>query len=373
MTATATHEPVTRTLEVPGATLTYDIRRSDTTTEPPLFIIGSPMGAGGFPTLASHFPDRTIVTYDPRGNGERSTTKDPSEPITPQVQADDVHRIIEEVGGGPVDLFASSGGAVVALDLIARYPNDTRTVVAHEPPLASIVEDREHALGMVRAMNETYHRKGFGAGMAQFIQVVSHVGPFTAEDVAAPAPDPAMFGMSTEDDGKRTDLMLEHNMRWLTTYEPDFDALRKAPTRLVLAAGEESEGILASRGAYAAAKRLGTDVALFPGGHGGFMGGEYGQEPGKPVEFAAKLREVLRWRAAEIADLLGTTVPAVNSALQRARAALAARSDQPTRSRTLGEAERGLLVRYVHAFEQHNVEALTELVRLDATLATSVD
>jgi hypothetical protein len=129
--------------------------------------------------------------------------------------------------------------------------------------------------------------------MAHFIQIVSHVGPFTAEDVAAPPPDPAMFGMPAEDDGIRTDLMLEHNMRWLTTFEPDFEALAKASTRIVLAAGEESEGILASRGAYAAAERLGSTVVIFPGGHGGFMGGEYGQEPGKPEAFAAKLREVL--------------------------------------------------------------------------------
>ena len=129
--------------------------------------------------------------------------------------------------------------------------------------------------------------------MAHFIQVVSHTGPFTADDAAAPPPDPAMFGMPADDDGTRTDLMLEHNMRWLTTFEPDFEALKRAPTRLVLAAGEESRGILASRGAYAAAERLGSKVAIFPGGHGGFMGGEYGQEPGKPEEFAAKLREVL--------------------------------------------------------------------------------
>jgi hypothetical protein len=91
--------------------------------------------------------------------------------------------------------------------------------------------------------------------------------------------------------------MLEHNMRWLTTFEPDFDAIQEAPTRLVLARGEESggaeDGILASRGAYAAAERLGSEVAVFPGGHGGFMGGEYGQPPGQPEAFAARLREVL--------------------------------------------------------------------------------
>src|SRR5262245_53644710 len=80
MTTTTSVAPETRTFEVPGATLTYDARRSDTTTEPPLFLIGSPMGASGFPTLASHFPDRTVITYDPRGV-ERSTAHDKASPI----------------------------------------------------------------------------------------------------------------------------------------------------------------------------------------------------------------------------------------------------------------------------------------------------
>jgi pimeloyl-ACP methyl ester carboxylesterase len=294
VTTSTTVEPSTHTLKVPGATLTYDVRQADrATAEPPLVLIGSPMGAGGFPSLAAHLTDRTIVTYDPRGNGERSIADDPAEPITPEVQADDVHRIIEAVGGRPVDLFASSGGAVVALALISKYPDDVRTAIAHEPPLAALVPDREHALAATRAIHSTYNERGGGWAMAHFIQVVSHAGPFTAEVAAVPPPDPANFGMPAEDDGTRTDLMLHHNMLWLTTYEPDFEAIRQAPTRLVPAAGFESEGILASRGAYEVAERLGTQVAMFPGGHGGFMGGEYGQPPGEPEAFAAKLCHVL--------------------------------------------------------------------------------
>src|SRR5919112_834102 len=168
MTATATHEPVTSTLEVPGATLTYDVRTSPDTTEPPLVLIGSPMGAGGFPSLAAHFPDRTIVTYDPRNNGERSPADDPSQPITPEVQADDVHAVIEAVGGGPVDMFATRGGAVAALALVAKYPNEVRTLVAHEPPFASLVPDREQALAANRAIHDAYMANGAGVGMAKF-------------------------------------------------------------------------------------------------------------------------------------------------------------------------------------------------------------
>ena len=295
MTTPTAIEPISRTLPVPGATLTYDVRPNDATTEPPLVLIASPAGAGGFRSLASQFPDRTIVTYDPRHNGEgRSTADDPSAPITPEVQADDVHAVIEAVGGGPVDLFASSGGAIVALALVAKYPGDVRTLVAHEPPLASIVPDREQALAATRAIHEAYLAGGAGAGMGKFMQIVMHGGEFTPEVVAAPGFDPAMMGFPAgEDDGVRTDLMLAHNMLHLTSFEPDFEAIRRAPTRVVLAVGEDSNGNLAQRGGEAAAERLGGEAVRFPGDHGGFMGGEYGQPPGKPVEFAAKLREVL--------------------------------------------------------------------------------
>ena len=167
-----------------------------------------------------------------------------------------------------------------------------RTLVAHEPPLASILPDRESALAAAEAVHETYERSGFGAGMAQFIAAVGHQGPFGPDYASQPAPDPAMFGLPTEDDGNRTDPLLFQNITTCTHYEPDFEALRAASTRIVMAAGVESGGTMASRGAFAVAERLGTTAVTFPGDHGGFFGGEYGQA-GEPDAFAAKLREVL--------------------------------------------------------------------------------
>jgi pimeloyl-ACP methyl ester carboxylesterase len=284
-------EPTTTTLDAPGAVLTYDIRRADSTTQPALFLLGSPMGAGGFATLASHFPDRTIVTYDPRGV-ERSVKADRATVSTPEQHADDIDRIITEIGGGPVDMFASSGGAVNALALVAKYPDDVRTLVAHEPPLASILPDREGAMAFTQAIADTYQRSGFGSAMAQFILAVSHQGEMSPEFAAQPAPDPAMFGLPADDDGNRTDPLLFQNITTCTHFEPDFDALRAAPTRIVLAAGAESTGQMAHRGAEAAAERLGQEPVTFPSDHGGFLGGEYGQA-GDPDAFAAKLREVL--------------------------------------------------------------------------------
>jgi pimeloyl-ACP methyl ester carboxylesterase len=288
-------EPKTHTLDVPGAVLAYDIRANDSSTEPVMLLIGSPMGAGGFATLASHFTDRMVVTYDPRGV-ERSKKTDPATESTPDEHADDLHRLIAELGTGPVELFASSGGAVNALALVAKHPEQVRTLVAHEPPTAAVLPDREHALAVAQDIHETYLRSGVGPAMAKFIALVSQKGEIPADYADRPDPDPAMFGLPTEDDGSRTDPLVGQNIISCTHYQPDFDALRAASTRIVIGAGAESEGQLANRAAGAVAERLGTTPVTFPGDHAGFLGGEYGQT-GDPDAFAAKLREVLTRQA----------------------------------------------------------------------------
>jgi pimeloyl-ACP methyl ester carboxylesterase len=288
-------DPKTHTLEAPGAVLTYDIRRNDSSMQPVLFMIGSPMGAGGFVTLASHFPDRTVVTYDPRGV-ERSPKSDPATESTPDEHADDLHRLITELGTGPVELFASSGGAVNALALVAKHPEQVLTLVAHEPPTAAVLPDREDALAAAQDIHESYLRSGMGPAMAKFVALVSHKGEIPADYADRPDPDPAMFGLPTEDDGSRTDPLVGQNIISCTHYQPDFEALRAASTRIVIGAGAVSEGQLANRAAVAVAERLGATPVTFPGDHAGFLGGEYGQT-GAPDAFAAKLREVLTRQA----------------------------------------------------------------------------
>jgi pimeloyl-ACP methyl ester carboxylesterase len=283
---------VTDDLEVSGAVLRYDIRDSAPADAPVLLMIGSPMGAAGFGSLAMHFLDRTVVTYDPRGV-ERSERTDPNAAVTPETHADDVRAVIDAVGGGPVDVFASSGGAVNALALVAAAPDLVRTLVAHEPPSASLLPDADTVLAACRAVAETYQQRGLGAGMAHFIALVSLQGPVPADFARQPAPDPTMFDMPTEDDGRRDDLMLGSNILTVTSYRPDIDKLRSAKTRIVIGVGADSNGEIACRGGFAVAEALGTTPVEFPGGHGGFLGGEYGQPPGDPEAFAARLRAVL--------------------------------------------------------------------------------
>ncbi len=284
-------EPKTHTLDAPGAVLFYDVRSNDSSTEPVLLLIGSPMGADGFVTLAGHFTDRTVVTYDPRSAG-RSKRTDGSPETTPDEHADDLHRLIEALDAGPVDIFASSGGAVNALALVAKHPEQVRTLVAHEPPAAQQLPDRERALAAATGIHQTYQSSGFGPAMAKFIALVSYEGPIPEGFADQPGPDPASFGMPTGDDGSRDDPLVGQNMISCTHYQHDFDALRAAPTRVVVGVGAESGGMRAGRAAVAVAERLGTTPVTFPGGHDGFLGGEYGGM-GKPDAFAATLRQVL--------------------------------------------------------------------------------
>ena len=284
-------EPKTHTLDAPGAVLYYDVRSNDASTEPVLLIIGSPMGADGFVTLAGHFTDRTVVTYDPRGAG-RSRRTDGATETAVEEHADDLHRLIEALDAGPVDIFASSGGAVNALALAAKHPEQVRTLVAHEPPAAQVLPDREAVLAVCDGIKQTYLGEGFGPAMAKFIALVSYDGPIPDGYARQPGPDPAMFGLPTVDDGSRDDALLRLNMPSCPAYRHDFAALRAAPCRVVIGVGAESGRMMAGRGGTAVAERLGTPPVTFPGGHDGFLGGEYGGM-GKPDEFAATLREVL--------------------------------------------------------------------------------
>ena len=280
----------THVLEVPGAGLTYDVRGPLPAADgrPPLLMVGQPMDAGGFTTLASHFADRTVVTYDPRGLA-RSERTDGRTDHDPRQQADDLHRLVAALGAGPVDVFASSGGAVTALALVTAHPDDVRTLVAHEPPLLGVLPDAEQAAAGERAFLTAYQRSGFGAGMAGFIAFTSWQGPFPG---SFEVPDPASFGLPAEDDGTRDDPLLSGASTPVTAFRPDVEALSAAPTRVVIAAGTESQGTVTWRAAEALAQLLGRPLVVFPSHHGGFLGGEHGYA-GQPEAFAARLREVL--------------------------------------------------------------------------------
>jgi pimeloyl-ACP methyl ester carboxylesterase len=282
----------TRTLALPDAEIVHQVRGPLPPADgsPVLLLIGQPMTGDGFAELADLLPERTVVTYDPRGLGA-STRSDGRTDNTPQTQAEDLHALIGDLGG-PVEIFASSGGAVTGLALVAAHPEDVTTLVAHEPPLIRTLPDAEQAERAEAAVTDAYQQRGWSAGMAAFLAMVSWQGEFTEEFASRPLPDPAQFGMPAGDDGTREDPLLSGTSAAITRHRVDVDALTKASTRVVIAVGEESAQSLPARSARSTAEMLGLSPVMFPSDHGGFHTLVPGS-PGRPEAFAARLREVL--------------------------------------------------------------------------------
>jgi len=257
-------DPVTHTLDVPGARLYYERRG----TGPLLLLIGSPMDSTGFAGLASALADDyTVVTYDPRGIGN-SSRQDLGRDVTPEQQADDVHRLLAALGREPAYVFGSSGGAVVGLALVTAHLGQVRTLVAHEPPVVELLPDSAQVRTQIQDIYDTYRADGADKAMQKFM---AHAGLGEAPGQKAEAP---LWEPSPEQMARMratTEVFLAHLIRPTTRYRPDIEALRTAPTRIVVAVGATSKGQLANRGARALADELGTPAVEFPGDHGGFV------------------------------------------------------------------------------------------------------
>jgi pimeloyl-ACP methyl ester carboxylesterase len=285
---------VTHTLALPDVELVYDVHGPN----PPadggrlLFMIGQPMCADGFADLAAQFPDRTVVTYDPRGLGRSSVRHDGRDDQRPEDQAADLHALKQHLAGDEtVDVFGSSGGAVAGLAWASLFPDDIATLVPHEPPSTWLLRDAEAADRAFGAVRAAYQAGGSGRGMAQFVALTMWPGEFTGAYFAQPPADPAMFGMPSDDDGSRDDPLLSERSGTVTTYRYDLDAIK---ARVVVGVAEESGEAFTGRTTRALAARLGQEAMVFPSHHGGFVGG--GPEnpyAGKPVEFGVVLRRVL--------------------------------------------------------------------------------
>jgi pimeloyl-ACP methyl ester carboxylesterase len=143
------------TIDAPGVTLYYEVRGAG----PLLMIVGSPREAAFFAPLADALADTfTVVTTDPRGIAH-SVLDDPDRDSTPTDRAADLHRVLITLDRGPAHVFGSSGGAVTAIALAERYPRDVRAVVAHEPPLPMLLEDRDDLLARADDIRDTFLRE----------------------------------------------------------------------------------------------------------------------------------------------------------------------------------------------------------------------
>ncbi|QHY96060.1 putative hydrolase [Streptomyces sp. S4.7] len=264
----------TRTLDVPGAHLRYEVRGSG----PFLVLTGAPMSGAHFAPLADALAaEYTVVTHDPRGISG-STLDDPAQDSTPELRADDLAAILDDLGAESAHVFGSSGGAVTGLALVARHPARVRTLVAHEPPVLELLPDAAERRAETDDIVETFHREGPGPAFAKFMATA---GMAPGEE-GAPAEPP---GEPSAQDMADVARFLGHELRGTARYLPDIDALKAGPARVVIGIGATSGQLLTYRTSTELADRLGSQPAEFPGGHGGFV-----EVPG---EFAEVLRKVL--------------------------------------------------------------------------------
>jgi pimeloyl-ACP methyl ester carboxylesterase len=275
---TITDGLVSRTIDVPGARLHYEVRGDG----PLLLVIGSPMAAAEFAPLAHALAtDHTVVTYDPRGFAG-SPVDDPDGPSNPDLRADDVAAILDDLGAPSADVFGSSGGAVTGLALVARHPGRVGTLIAHEPPLLELLPDAEEQRVATGEIVATFHAEGLHAAWMKFM--VNAGFDLPAHDDGPPS-EPQGEPVNPEQALAEGARFFLHDLVPTTQYLPDVEALRASGSRIVVGLGAESGHLLTHRTSVAVAERLGVDTTEFPGDHGGFMGA--------PGEFAARLREVL--------------------------------------------------------------------------------
>jgi pimeloyl-ACP methyl ester carboxylesterase len=262
----------THSLALTGVRLHYEVRGSG----PLLLVIGAPMPAADFAPLADALAsDHTVVTTDPRGIAN-SQLDDPQQDSTPELRADDVAAILDDLGADSADVFGSSGGAVTGLALVSRHPTRVRTLIAHEPPVLELLPDAEAQRAKTEEIIDTFHRDGVPAAMAKFMANAGFdVKSEGAPVVAQPSPEQIAHGTR----------FLAHELRGTARYVPDIAALTRGPAKVVVGIGAASGGLLTYRTSIALAQQLGTSPVEFPGDHGGFIG--------QPTEFAAILRTVL--------------------------------------------------------------------------------
>ena len=266
--------PTVVTLPAPGAELHLEVRGEG----PVVLLAGCPMDAGAFAPLADLLAsDHTVITTDPRGIN-RSRVRDRDRDVTPEMLADDLSRILTSLELGPAALFGSSGGAVGALALALIHPEQVHTVIAHEPPLEELLEDRAELRTGTEAMVATYLAGDVAGAWRMF---------FAGADITMPdewTPD-WLDGERDPQAVADEQFFFAHTLRASTWWRPDLATLRDGATRIVVGVGQESAGQVCERTSIALAAAIGTVPTVFPGDHTGFVE--------EAERFAAQLRAVL--------------------------------------------------------------------------------
>lgn len=248
---------MTDTLQVPGATLTYDVAGSGPLL---LLIPGGAMPCEAFAGLQAALADRfTVARYDSRGIGSSTFTGEPHA-ITVPGQADDALALLDALSPDePAFVLGSSGGALTGLDLVVRHPDRVRRLVAHEPPLTHLLGAPDADAAEDDRLMAVYREQGPAAAMIAFL------GSTGLDDSAdGPAPDPESMKQLVAN----FDVFFGHMWDGIGAFRADVATLGDRP--VTVAIGASSGGNAAERSAVMLARLLGVEPVVMAGGHVGF-------------------------------------------------------------------------------------------------------
>jgi pimeloyl-ACP methyl ester carboxylesterase len=269
----------TTVVESDGARLHVERRGSG----PALLMIPGGGGDGArYSAVARHLATtHTVLTYDRRGNaGSRPPTGPPAGDLLMTQQSADARAVIEASGFIHACVFGNSGGAIIALDLAARFPELVDTLIAHEPPLIRVLPDPEPYITAYDQIEQILAREGWRPAALRFMALNGTTPP-------NPIARGAMRLALASHLGPARDLafFIAHEMRSFIDYSPDLDTIAALSAPVYLAAGHASKDQYPYQAGRVIAQHTRRPFVEFPGGHTGFAKA--------PRAFAAKLRELL--------------------------------------------------------------------------------
>jgi pimeloyl-ACP methyl ester carboxylesterase len=255
---------------------------------------GMPVGYAALIRLLSQ--KYTLATYDRRGHGRSAAATgekpdgankpgEPAGPGEPGAQdrsggldmarhARDAAAVVDAIGAGPAHVVGSSSGAVIGLELLSRFPDRVGTLIAHEPPLVSLVDDADRWHRWYADLVEINEKVGTRAAFDYFFAHLLSDGSGEQDRIDVP-----------DSQFPEWDVYLAREVMPIITYRPDEAALAAAGGRVVPLLGADSRERWHGRVVSELASRLGTAAVEVPGGH---LAPVY-----RPAEFRDMVEKVL--------------------------------------------------------------------------------